>query len=299
MTHLIKKQEEQDMNKIKQLLRLPDNKRCFDCAATSPFFVDMTIQTFICARCSGLVREVGHRVKSISTSKFSGPETTSLEMGGNTMAKRIWLHGFHSELEWIESDYDVRLFMRQKYYEQRWLDRALWKEHGEKIIRTINELYTEDGLRRQDLSSTRRLSVKTSPTSINFILPPPPTSPNSVIKQQHSNLLNNPNDDHLPLGLTTVANNLSQKHSIDLLADNNNNPWMNTPVSPSTTNTTTTTMTQQTSTLDDIWSTKVKKEKKKKIDSKSLLFFFHLFTYSLLKLDKLHFNHWLLHHLPP
>jgi hypothetical protein len=87
---------------------------------------------------------VGHRVKSISTSKFSGPETTCLELGGNAMARRMWLHGYTSALdEWIESDYDVRLFMRQKYYELRWFDRALWNEHGEKVKKVIMELFTE------------------------------------------------------------------------------------------------------------------------------------------------------------
>lgn len=97
------------------------------------------IQCLCCYR-----REVGHRVKSISTSKFSGPETTCLELGGNAMARRMWLHGYTSALdEWIESDYDVRLFMRQKYYELRWFDRALWNEHGEKVKKVIMELFTE------------------------------------------------------------------------------------------------------------------------------------------------------------
>ncbi|KAI8341389.1 hypothetical protein BC941DRAFT_416723 [Chlamydoabsidia padenii] len=197
-SHLNKKQEKQDLQKIGALLRLPDNKRCFDCFANSPYFVDMTIQTFVCARCSGLIREVGHRVKSISTSKFSGPETTSLELGGNGMARRIWLRGFNGEMQPIESDNDVRLFMRQKYYEQRWLDKALWKEHDDKIRATIMELYTEDGTRRTD--SVRRLSVKTSISSSSssmIALPPPPISPSTSLKTP------------LSTGLTSAAHTLT------------------------------------------------------------------------------------------
>ncbi|KAI8988185.1 hypothetical protein BDF20DRAFT_854338, partial [Mycotypha africana] len=49
-----KKQEERNLEKIKDLLRLPENKKCFDCPTRSPFFVNLSIQTFICARCSGL-----------------------------------------------------------------------------------------------------------------------------------------------------------------------------------------------------------------------------------------------------
>ncbi|OAD74795.1 hypothetical protein PHYBLDRAFT_93314, partial [Phycomyces blakesleeanus NRRL 1555(-)] len=68
-----------------------------------------------------LSREVGHRVKSISASKFSGPEILSLQQGGNGIAQRIWLSKYKmTDSPEAESDNDVRLFMRQKYYEQKW-----------------------------------------------------------------------------------------------------------------------------------------------------------------------------------
>ncbi|ORZ22045.1 hypothetical protein BCR42DRAFT_405375 [Absidia repens] len=236
MSLRVKKQEEQDLQCIRELLRLPENKKCFDCSTMSPFFVNMTIQTFICARCSGLVREVGHRVKSISTSKFSGPETISLEMGGNGMAKRIWLHGFGGgDMQWIESDYDVRLFMRQKYYELRWFDRAFWNEHGNKVKQRIVEQFTEDGLRRHSNLPSRQLSVKTSssPTSTNFILPPPPSSPNTTKYPTTTSLANE--DDDCPLGLTAAAKTFvpirpELKQQQALFSDDD--LWTNSPISP-------------------------------------------------------------------
>ncbi|KAI9029844.1 hypothetical protein CLU79DRAFT_715908 [Phycomyces nitens] len=161
-----KKQEELAAQKLKNLLALPENKKCFDCPTKSPFFVNVSIQTFVCTRCSGLVlrnhkilkrqisREVGHRVKSISASKFSGPEILSLQHGGNGIAHRIWLSKYKmANSAEAESDNDVRLFMRQKYFEQKWLDPVLLKEHVERVTELVKTMFTEEGLRRARVSS--------------------------------------------------------------------------------------------------------------------------------------------------
>ncbi|GAA5800385.1 hypothetical protein HPULCUR_005814 [Helicostylum pulchrum] len=149
MSHLIaKKQEEWNSQKVRELLRLPENKKCFDCPTKSPFFVNISIQTFVCTRCSGLVREVGHRVKSISASKFSGPEIVTLQHGGNEVARTIWLSTYSINTPEPETDGDIRLFMRQKYYEQKWLDRKKGVSHAENVKRIIKELYSEDGTRK-------------------------------------------------------------------------------------------------------------------------------------------------------
>ncbi|KAI9472289.1 MAG: hypothetical protein EXX96DRAFT_351559 [Benjaminiella poitrasii] len=144
---LAKKQEEINQKKVKDLLRLKENKKCFDCPTKSPTFVNTTIQTFICSRCSGLVREVGHRVKAISASKFSGAEALALKHGGNGIALKIWLSNYstHSSPE-PESDSDVRAFMRQKYYENKWLNRVLLQQHKEEVRTIISKNFTEDGL---------------------------------------------------------------------------------------------------------------------------------------------------------
>ncbi|KAI8641074.1 hypothetical protein BD408DRAFT_222990 [Parasitella parasitica] len=144
---LAKKLEDNNQKKVRDLLKLKENKKCFDCPTKSPAFVNTTIQTFICARCSGLVREVGHRVKAISASKFSGPELMALKKGGNGTALKIWLSNYnsHDALE-AESDADVRAFMKQKYYDFKWLDRALLQSHAEDVRALIAKSFTEDGL---------------------------------------------------------------------------------------------------------------------------------------------------------
>lgn len=49
-----------------------------------------------------------------------------------------------------ETDGDIRLFMRQKYFEQKWLDRKKGIEHAENVKRIITELYAPDGTRKQN-----------------------------------------------------------------------------------------------------------------------------------------------------
>ncbi|KAI8877311.1 Arf GTPase activating protein, partial [Backusella circina FSU 941] len=133
--------------KVRDLLLLEDNKKCFDCPTKSPFFVNTTLQTVICSRCSGLVREVGHRVKSISASKFTGPELMALEQGGNATARRIWLSHFstHNGSE-PENDSDVRSFMRQKYFEYKWLDREALYAHDKMVKEMIKSSFTDVSL---------------------------------------------------------------------------------------------------------------------------------------------------------
>ncbi|KAL7312172.1 hypothetical protein PS15m_007967 [Mucor circinelloides] len=155
---LAKKQEDNNQKKVRDLLRLKENKKCFDCPTKSPAFVNTTIQTFICARCSGLVREVGHRVKAVSASKFSGAELMALKKGGNGIALKIWLSNYstHDAPE-PEADADVRAFMKQKYYECKWLDRALLQSHKAEVRALIAKSFTEDGLPIVTKSRTRMI----------------------------------------------------------------------------------------------------------------------------------------------
>lgn len=106
-----------------------------------------------------LSREVGHRVKSISASKFSGPEIVALQHGGNEVARTIWLSKYRIDTPEPESDSDIRLFMRQKYYEQKWLDRQKGILHAENVKRIITELYTPDGTRKPNTAMGRSGSI--------------------------------------------------------------------------------------------------------------------------------------------
>jgi hypothetical protein len=84
-------------------------------------------------------------VKSISASKFTGPELTALEHGGNGIAGKIWLSCGYNTVDTPEpeSDGEVRAFMRQKYYEKKWLNRDLAISHDMFVKDRLSELYTE------------------------------------------------------------------------------------------------------------------------------------------------------------
>ncbi|KAJ3041871.1 ArfGAP with FG repeats 1 [Rhizophlyctis rosea] len=114
-----KKQDEKHLRILRELLKEESNKRCFDCGAKAPSYVNVTACTFVCTRCSGLLREFGHRVKSISASTFTPAEIKSLEGGSNARAKTIWL-GSWSDITHPEPDSSrgdlVRDFMKNKYY---------------------------------------------------------------------------------------------------------------------------------------------------------------------------------------
>ncbi|KAG0213584.1 ArfGAP with FG repeats 1 [Mortierella sp. GBA30] len=105
------------------LLKLPENKKCFDCPSKVNVYANLFNSTFICEKCSGLHRELNHRVKSISASTFTPEEVSGLQKGGNAVAKRIWLATW-SWREYPEPDAhevdDVRQFMKAKYVKKLW-----------------------------------------------------------------------------------------------------------------------------------------------------------------------------------
>lgn len=101
-----------DVNKANQdilyaLLKDEPNKRCFDCQSRGPTYVNVTALTFVvrarpavqltsclqCTSCSGMLRDFGQRIKSISASLFTAEEIHALKMSrGNLAATRICMY---------------------------------------------------------------------------------------------------------------------------------------------------------------------------------------------------------------
>ncbi|XP_052209481.1 uncharacterized protein LOC127812928 [Diospyros lotus] len=84
------KEEERIERIIRDLLKLPENRRCINCNSLGPQYVCTTFWTFVCTTCSGVHREFTHRVKSVSMAKFNAEEVSALQAGGNERARQIY-----------------------------------------------------------------------------------------------------------------------------------------------------------------------------------------------------------------
>lgn len=50
-----KKQEENHLKILKDLLNQPSNKKCLECDQRGPTYVDVTIGSFVCTSCGGIL----------------------------------------------------------------------------------------------------------------------------------------------------------------------------------------------------------------------------------------------------
>ena len=50
-----KKSEEKTVKSLRDLASLPLNKQCCDCNQKGPTYVNITIGTFVCTACSGIL----------------------------------------------------------------------------------------------------------------------------------------------------------------------------------------------------------------------------------------------------
>ena len=69
-----KSQSDKNTELLRKLSQTQGNKRCMDCQAIGPVYVVTDFGTFVCQTCSGIHREFGHRVKSISMATFKPEE---------------------------------------------------------------------------------------------------------------------------------------------------------------------------------------------------------------------------------
>ncbi|GFR10831.1 arf-GAP domain and FG repeat-containing protein 1 [Trichonephila clavata] len=118
--------EDKNTKLLRELAAIPSNKQCFDCLQRGPTYINVTIGSFVCTTCSGILRGLTppHRVKSISMTTFTADEIEFLKSRGNEYCKYVWLGTFDTSTNSIESevsdDQRKRDFMVQKYEKKRW-----------------------------------------------------------------------------------------------------------------------------------------------------------------------------------
>ncbi|KAJ8368146.1 hypothetical protein SKAU_G00081740 [Synaphobranchus kaupii] len=120
-----RKQEEKHLKMLREMTSQPPNRKCFDCDQRGPTYANMTVGSFVCTTCSGILRGLNppHRVKSISMTTFTQQEIEFLQKHGNEVCKRIWL-GLYDDRTSAIPDFrepqKVKEFLQEKYEKKRW-----------------------------------------------------------------------------------------------------------------------------------------------------------------------------------
>ncbi|KFB45690.1 AGAP010189-PA-like protein [Anopheles sinensis] len=114
-----KKLDDKILKTLRELVAVGGNKECFDCGQKGPTYINMTIGSFVCTSCSGILRGLTppHRVKSISMATFTQEEIEFLKQNGNDNCSRTWL-GLWDPKRAIKQEH--RDFMIDKYEKQRY-----------------------------------------------------------------------------------------------------------------------------------------------------------------------------------
>lgn len=104
--------------------RFAENKKCFECNQRGPTYVDTTIGSFVCSKCSGVLRGITppHRIKSISMSSFSPEEIEQIRTRGNAYNAKVWLGLYDAKSRQasdLKDDDSIRELIVQKYEKKR------------------------------------------------------------------------------------------------------------------------------------------------------------------------------------
>ncbi|XP_051780838.1 arf-GAP domain and FG repeat-containing protein 2 isoform X2 [Erpetoichthys calabaricus] len=127
--------------RVRELGKGNANRQCFECEQPGVTYVDITVGSFVCTSCSGILRGLNppHRVKSISMTTFSQQEVEFLQAHGNEVCSRIWLGTFDRRTQVIPDSRDPRRlkeFLQDKYEKKKW---AVSPDRARTGIRTTVE----------------------------------------------------------------------------------------------------------------------------------------------------------------
>ncbi|XP_071033658.1 arf-GAP domain and FG repeat-containing protein 1 isoform X1 [Parasteatoda tepidariorum] len=179
--------EDKNTKLLRELAAIPANKQCFDCLQRGPTYINVTIGSFVCTTCSGILRGLTppHRVKSISMTTFTPEEIEYLKSRGNEYCRYVWLGTFDTNSSSIESevsdDQRKRDFMIQKYEKKRWHvdpEIAVKKMQSAGTMRHKQEAVHSQNFNSKALPETQPLSRLLGKNTTQLVVqnnqPPPP-----------------------------------------------------------------------------------------------------------------------------
>lgn len=127
-----KKKQEQLSNEIKKMRKKKENLICCDCGARSTPYICMDVSSFICTQCSGLHREINHRVKSIAVATFKESEVADLRASGNEEVNRHYLARYKKGKDAFTLPHEGEKDRIKQYLEYKYIQKKWYKENPKK-----------------------------------------------------------------------------------------------------------------------------------------------------------------------
>ncbi|XP_041980330.1 arf-GAP domain and FG repeat-containing protein 1 [Aricia agestis] len=204
-----RKQDDKNLEILRELISMNGNKYCLDCNQRGPTYVNTTIGSFVCSKCSGMLRGLTppHRVKSISMATFTPEEIEFIKERGNDYCRRVWLGLYEGESVNFADEQSVKDFMSDKYEKKRY------------YLETASNIMTSNG----NLPSKNQTKGKTTSNSTATLV---------SIPQHFGKSANNNNTTHLAkiVNNFTPANETSHKVPRPINNIMNNMPPNNMPL---------------------------------------------------------------------
>lgn len=140
----------------------PENKKCFDCGQRGPTYVNITVGSFVCTKCSGMLRGMNppHRIKSISMSTFTPEEVEFMRTRGNAWCSATWLARWDAVNQPVDfrDDDKVKDFMIAKYEKRRYYSEAA--ERAARSSPSISSLSSNSSQDNKPLSTLIGSTIK-------------------------------------------------------------------------------------------------------------------------------------------
>nr|XP_022288320.1 arf-GAP domain and FG repeat-containing protein 1-like isoform X1 [Crassostrea virginica] len=221
-----RKQDEKHLKMLRDMAALPHNRQCFDCHQRGPTYLDMTIGSFVCTACSGILRGINppHRVKSISMASFTPEEIDFIKCHGNEFCRKVWLGLYDSKKDQAEPDsrdeQKIKDFMAQKYERKRWYQAPT--ESMKEEARQVNEAATN----RQP--PTRQLKTLLGEKTPQLVIQnqSPQTTPKNQAAQQPPPVSQPPTTQSFSSpGQHSQSSQSSGSTTMDLLGDLGGDPF--------------------------------------------------------------------------
>ncbi|XP_048745224.2 arf-GAP domain and FG repeat-containing protein 1-like isoform X3 [Ostrea edulis] len=221
-----RKQDEKHLKMLRDMAALPHNRQCFDCHQRGPTYLNMTIGSFVCTSCSGILRGINppHRVKSISMASFNPEEIDFIKCHGNEFCRKVWLGLYDSQRDQAEPDsrdeQKIKDFMAQKYERKRWYQAPT--DSMKEEARQINESATN---RQPPTRQLKTLLGEKTPQLVVQNQSPQTTPKNQAAQQPPPVSVPSTSQSFSSPGQQSHSSQSSGSNTMDLLGDLGGDPF--------------------------------------------------------------------------